>query len=414
MLEAAVVAGLTSAGADAVRVGVLPTPAVAFLVDALSADFGVMISASHNPMPDNGIKLFAAGGHKLPDALEMAVEAGLDEPAPRPTGSDIGRVRDLPDAGRRYVDHLVAATPGALAGLRVVVDCAHGAASVTAPEAYRRVGPARRLRAALTARRAATRSAPMRCRPATSTPWASAPARWRCSPRCRRPSARRRSCASPTPMRLTRATGRDRPGGRRPRRPVRLRAEPRAGGAELLGRRGAAAVPGRAGGRRFVDGGDRQPHAAGAPAGARRAAAHRGPRRRGEACEAFRADRPASIRKVTWLIRRSSAGRTRSSASRAAARHDGADGRGRRPGARRMPASARRTSTASSSASSTTASNARTSKARWSPWARPASSTCRPSAWRTPAPPARPRSTRRWTSSTPAAAGSRWSSAPRR
>ena len=140
MLEAAVVAGLTSAGADAVRVGVLPTPAVAFLVDALSADFGVMISASHNPMPDNGIKLFAAGGHKLPDALEMAVEAGLDEPAPRPTGSDIGRVRDLPDASRRYVDHLVAATPGALAGLRVVVDCAHGAASVTAPEAYRRAG----------------------------------------------------------------------------------------------------------------------------------------------------------------------------------------------------------------------------------------------------------------------------------
>ena len=78
MLEAAVVAGLASAGADALRVGVLPTPAVAHLVDALGADLGVMISASHNAMPDNGIKLFAAGGHKLPDAVELAVEQGVD------------------------------------------------------------------------------------------------------------------------------------------------------------------------------------------------------------------------------------------------------------------------------------------------------------------------------------------------
>jgi phosphoglucosamine mutase len=140
MLEAAVVAGLTSAGADAVRVGVLPTPAVAFLVGALDADLGVMISASHNPMPDNGIKLFAAGGHKLPDALEEAVEAGVATPAQRPTGAGIGRVRDLADAAERYRDHLVAATPGSLAGLRVVVDCAHGAASTVAPEAYRRAG----------------------------------------------------------------------------------------------------------------------------------------------------------------------------------------------------------------------------------------------------------------------------------
>jgi phosphoglucosamine mutase len=140
MLEAAVVAGLTSAGADAVRVGVLPTPAVAFLVGALDADLGVMISASHNPMPDNGIKLFAAGGHKLPDAIEEAVEAGVATPAQRPTGAGIGRVRDLADAAERYRDHLVAATPGSLAGLRVVVDCAHGAASTVAPEAYRRAG----------------------------------------------------------------------------------------------------------------------------------------------------------------------------------------------------------------------------------------------------------------------------------
>ncbi len=140
MLEAAVVAGLTSAGADAVRVGVLPTPAVAFLVAELGADLGVMISASHNPMPDNGIKLFAAGGHKLPDAVESAVEDGLGAVAERPTGAAVGRVRDLADAAGRYRDHLVAATPLSLAGLRVVVDCAHGAASAVAPEAYRRAG----------------------------------------------------------------------------------------------------------------------------------------------------------------------------------------------------------------------------------------------------------------------------------
>ena len=140
MLEAAVVAGLASAGADAVRVGVLPTPAVAFLVDALGADLGVMISASHNPMPDNGIKLFAAGGHKLPDALEVAVEDGLDGTPARPVGAAVGRVRDLTDAGGRYVEHLLASTPASLAGLRVVVDCAHGAASTVAPDCYARAG----------------------------------------------------------------------------------------------------------------------------------------------------------------------------------------------------------------------------------------------------------------------------------
>jgi phosphoglucosamine mutase len=139
MLEAAVVAGLTAAGADAVRVGVLPTPAVAHLVDVLGADLGVMISASHNPMPDNGIKLFASGGHKLPDALEIAVEDGITAAGPRPTGAAIGRVRDLDDATERYTAHLLDGTPS-LAGLRVVVDCAHGAASTVAPDAYRRAG----------------------------------------------------------------------------------------------------------------------------------------------------------------------------------------------------------------------------------------------------------------------------------
>ncbi|GAA0524968.1 phosphoglucosamine mutase [Saccharopolyspora thermophila] len=140
MLEAAVTAGLTSAGADVLRVGVLPTPAVAHLVAELGADLGVMISASHNPMPDNGIKLFAAGGHKLPDAVEDEIEARLPEAVERPTGAQVGRVRDVPDAVHRYVDHLLEAAPQPLGGLRVVVDCANGAAAAAAPEAYRRAG----------------------------------------------------------------------------------------------------------------------------------------------------------------------------------------------------------------------------------------------------------------------------------
>src|SRR5436309_11512819 len=140
MLEAAVVAGLTAAGADALRVGVLPTPAVAYLVRALDADLGVMISASHNAMPDNGIKLFAAGGHKLPDTVEDAIEAGMGSTGQRPTGAAIGRVRDDTRAVEQYLDHPVAATSEPLAGLRVVVDCAHGAAYIAAPEAYRRAG----------------------------------------------------------------------------------------------------------------------------------------------------------------------------------------------------------------------------------------------------------------------------------
>ncbi|ANY07445.1 phosphoglucosamine mutase [Pseudonocardia sp. HH130630-07] len=141
MLESAVVAGLTAAGADAIRVGVLPTPGVAHLVAETGADLGVMISASHNPMPDNGIKLFAAGGHKLPDDVEAEIERGLGDPAARrPTGDAIGRVWDAPDATNVYVAHLLSAVPGSLDGLRVIVDCAHGAASVAAPEAYRQAG----------------------------------------------------------------------------------------------------------------------------------------------------------------------------------------------------------------------------------------------------------------------------------
>ncbi|HQV19703.1 MAG TPA: phosphoglucosamine mutase, partial [Gordonia sp. (in: high G+C Gram-positive bacteria)] len=98
MLEAAVCAGLAATGVDAVRVGVLPTPAVAFLTADYGADFGVMISASHNPMPDNGIKFFAAGGHKLADDVEDRIEAAMDAEFVRPIGAAVGRVHDAPDA----------------------------------------------------------------------------------------------------------------------------------------------------------------------------------------------------------------------------------------------------------------------------------------------------------------------------
>lgn len=140
MLQAAVSAGLTSAGADVMQVGVLPTPAIAHLVGELNADLGVMISASHNPMPDNGIKLFAAGGHKLPDSVEDEIEAGVGRAGDRPTGAAVGRVYDIPDALDRYVAHLLKATPHRLEGLRVVVDCANGAAWAAAPQAYREAG----------------------------------------------------------------------------------------------------------------------------------------------------------------------------------------------------------------------------------------------------------------------------------
>jgi phosphoglucosamine mutase len=143
MLEAAVVAGLTSAGANVVRVGVLPTPAVAYLVGQTNADLGVMLSASHNPMPDNGIKLFAAGGTKLPDELEERIERAVENGharVGRPTGAGIGRVHDLLDGAEHYIKHLVGATPHPLTGIKVVVDCANGAASEVGPTAYQEAG----------------------------------------------------------------------------------------------------------------------------------------------------------------------------------------------------------------------------------------------------------------------------------
>ena len=135
-LEAAVCAGIAAAGVDVLRVGVVPTPAVAFLTADYGAAFGVMISASHNPMPDNGIKIFAAGGHKLDDSVEDRIEAAMATDLPRPTGAGVGRLLDAPDAGDRYRAHLASILTARLDGLTVVVDCANGAASRLAALAY--------------------------------------------------------------------------------------------------------------------------------------------------------------------------------------------------------------------------------------------------------------------------------------
>jgi phosphoglucosamine mutase len=139
-LSAAVISGLASAGVDVFDAGVLPTPAIAFLTAEFEADLGVMLSASHNPMPDNGIKFFARGGVKLADELEDAIEHRLREDWQRPTGAAVGRVRAYDDAAKTYVAHLLDATPHRLTGLKVVVDCANGAASEVSPEALRAAG----------------------------------------------------------------------------------------------------------------------------------------------------------------------------------------------------------------------------------------------------------------------------------
>ncbi|MFF9088822.1 phosphoglucosamine mutase [Streptomyces sp. NPDC014991] len=144
-LEAAVVAGLASAGVDVLRVGVLPTPAVAHLTGALGADLGVMLSASHNAMPDNGIKFFARGGHKLADELEDRIESVYEshrhgEPWQRPTGAGVGRVRSYEEGSEQYIAHLLSVLPNRLDGLKIVLDEAHGAASGVSPEAFARAG----------------------------------------------------------------------------------------------------------------------------------------------------------------------------------------------------------------------------------------------------------------------------------
>lgn len=140
-LGAAVCAGLAASGVDVEDAGVVPTPALAYLVGDTGADFGVMISASHNPAPDNGIKFLAAGGKKLPDAVEDRIqEVYTARDFRRPTGAGVGRIKLLTDAEDRYVLHLVGAIPHRLSGLKIVLDCAHGAASGVSPDAFRDAG----------------------------------------------------------------------------------------------------------------------------------------------------------------------------------------------------------------------------------------------------------------------------------
>jgi phosphoglucosamine mutase len=139
-LEHAVVAGLAAAGVDVLRLRVLPTPGVAYLTEALGADLGVVISASHNPMPDNGIKFLARGGLKLDDAVEKEIERHLDEEWERPVGGDVGRVTPYATPVGEYVEHLVSTIDKPLTGLKVVLDCAHGAAHEAGPLALAQAG----------------------------------------------------------------------------------------------------------------------------------------------------------------------------------------------------------------------------------------------------------------------------------
>ena len=143
MLEAALAAGIASVGGDAVRLGIVPTPGVAYLTRALGADAAAMISASHNPVADNGIKFFARDGFKLPDEVEEEIERLVEadeDRLPRPIGVEVGRIHEEPEAWRRYADFLRASCEESLAGLRIVVDCGFGAAFRIAPTVLRELG----------------------------------------------------------------------------------------------------------------------------------------------------------------------------------------------------------------------------------------------------------------------------------
>ncbi|MBP1996818.1 phosphoglucosamine mutase [Paenibacillus eucommiae] len=143
MLEASLVAGLLSIGAHVIRLGVVSTPAVAYLTRKLGADAGVMISASHNPIEDNGIKFFGGDGFKLLDETEQEIERLLDaekDELPRPVGGDIGTVSDYEDGKREYIDFLKSTLAGSFGGYKVVLDCAHGAAYELAPDVFREMG----------------------------------------------------------------------------------------------------------------------------------------------------------------------------------------------------------------------------------------------------------------------------------
>ncbi|MGX9349042.1 MULTISPECIES: phosphoglucosamine mutase [unclassified Microbacterium] len=139
-LSAAVAAGLAASGVDVYDAGVIPTPALAFLIADRDADFGVMVSASHNPAPDNGIKIFARGGVKLPDVVEQRIESYLTRDKLLPTGGEVGRIRRFSDAEDRYLLHLLGSLPARLDGIHVVLDCAHGAAAGVSPEVFRDAG----------------------------------------------------------------------------------------------------------------------------------------------------------------------------------------------------------------------------------------------------------------------------------
>ncbi|TFB65763.1 phosphoglucosamine mutase [Cryobacterium sp. Hz9] len=139
-LTAAVSAGLASSGVDVLDAGVIPTPAAAFLVNDIGADFGVMISASHNAAPDNGIKIFAFGGTKLPDDVEDRIEAYIGRDTLMPIAGDVGRIRRFADAEDRYVVHLLTTLPHRLDGIHVVLDCAHGAAAGVSPQVFTDAG----------------------------------------------------------------------------------------------------------------------------------------------------------------------------------------------------------------------------------------------------------------------------------
>ncbi|HLS92195.1 MAG TPA: phosphoglucosamine mutase [Microbacterium sp.] len=139
-LGAAVSAGLAASGVDVYDAGVIPTPALAFLVNDFDADFGIMISASHNPAADNGIKIFARGGVKLPDIVEQRIEHYLSQPKLLPTGADVGRIARFADAEDRYLLHLLGTLPARLDGIHVVIDCANGAASGVSPQLFADAG----------------------------------------------------------------------------------------------------------------------------------------------------------------------------------------------------------------------------------------------------------------------------------
>ena len=139
-LEAAITAGLTESGVDVYRVGVLPTPAISFLVTAMKADLGVMISASHNPARDNGIKFFSRTGRKLEDSVELEIEALLGKPWQRPSEMPEGQACEDHDAREKYIQYLLGTIETNFNGIKVVVDCANGAASFVAPDVLKRAG----------------------------------------------------------------------------------------------------------------------------------------------------------------------------------------------------------------------------------------------------------------------------------